>query len=110
MRLRSKQAGLGLLALGKCPQPGSGIQTKLLSQLLRISCIPSRIKGLGVAYQFLYAHPSRQVGLFGKVSNTSEHRNRFSYWIPPENPHRSAFRPEQAENMFDQSGFTRSIL
>src|SRR5437764_14058426 len=110
MSLSREQTSLCSLAFGEGSHALRRLEGELLAQFLRVCGVPIRIKSLSIAQEFFNPHPTRQVWLFREVANLPKHGDRLRYRIVTKHAHASRFRPQQAENVFDECGFAGPVF
>jgi len=97
------------LSLGERLDLRAQVKSEGLPQFLGIGIVPARIERARVAHQLLDTHPRGKIVFFGEVTHAREHADRIGDRIETEDPHRSALRSEQAEQVPDQRGLARAV-
>src|SRR5713101_3703413 len=109
MREREEESRPGLLPFGEVGDFRPGVEGERLPQLVRVPVVPRGIECTRVANELFNAQPAWEVVFLGEITDPRQDADRIGDGIEAEDAHRTAFRPEQTQQVFDERRLARTV-
>jgi hypothetical protein len=77
--------------------------------MLRVPIVPGGIERARIANELVDAHPAGEIVLLGEIADAREDGDRIGDGIEAKDAHRTAFRPQQTQKVFDERGLAGSV-